>query len=85
MNNQSYDEIDMYENMEPLEELRRLTRQTREYRTGVREAMFTVMDMLKRMKAGEMEADEVIERANEMFYKGNAPGQPKAFGFTRTS
>ena len=74
------EEIEMYEVGEPLEELRRLTRKTREYAVGVREASYVILDMLKRVEAGEESLHDVMERVNTMFYKGTAPGYPKPFG-----
>lgn len=77
---ESLEQIEMYEATEPLEEIRRLTRKTSEYKTGVREASFTFLDMLKRMDKGEVDLKEVMQRTNDMFYNGNAPGQPRSFG-----
>jgi hypothetical protein len=76
------EEIEMYEAGEPLEELRRLTRKTREYRTGVREASFVILDMLRRVRDEETGFEDVMKRVDEMFYRGTAPGYPKPFAQT---
>jgi hypothetical protein len=81
MNNKlTLEEIEMYETAEPLEELRRLKRKTPEYKTGVREASFVILDMLKRVEAGEESLQDVMKRVDHMFYQGTAPGYPKPFG-----
>jgi hypothetical protein len=80
MEKSTLEENEMYEVMEPLEELRRLTRKTREYKTGVREAAFTFLDVLKRVEAGEITMKDAQQYTNNMFYNMVAPGQPKPFG-----
>ena len=72
-------EIEMQEAAEPLEEIRRLKRKTPEYKSGVREASFVILDMLKSVEAGEETLQDVMQRVNDMLYKGIAPGYPKPF------
>jgi hypothetical protein len=78
--NESLEDLEMYEVTEPLEELRRLTRKTREYKTGVREASFSFLDVLKRVEAEEITLQDAMQYTNNMFYTQVAPGQPKSFG-----
>jgi hypothetical protein len=77
---ESLEDLEMYEATESLEELRRLTRKTREYKVGVREAAFSFLDVLKRVKAEEVTVEEAMQYTNNMFYNQVAPGQPKSFG-----
>jgi predicted ATP-dependent protease len=77
---ESLEDLEMYEVTESLEELRRVTRKTREYKTGVREAAFSFLDVLKRVEAEDITVEEAMQYTNNMFYNQVAPGQPKSFG-----
>jgi hypothetical protein len=76
---ESLEDLEMYEATESLEELRRLTRKTREYKSGVREASFSFLDVLKRVEAEEITLKDAMQYTNNMFYTQVAPGQPKSF------